>query len=83
MCFYFSITEIECCIFCFFLFSQRVQIFKTEYKYDQSCTALNQSDCRYIFVLAIIKFNIKQGNNGSKTNRIILKGMNYLFCLTG
>ena len=36
-----------------FLFSQRVQIFKTEYKYGQYCTPLSQSDCRYFFVLAI------------------------------
>ena len=42
--FYFSATEIECYIFCFFLFSQRVQILKTEYKYGQYCTPLSQSD---------------------------------------
>ena len=36
----------------FFLFSRRVQILKTEYKY---CTSLSQSDCRYFFVLAINK----------------------------
>ena len=40
-------------IFFFFLFSKRVQILKTEYKYGQYCTPLTQSDCRYFFVLAI------------------------------
>ena len=40
----------------FFLFSKRVQILKTEYKYGQYCTALCQSDCRYIFVLAVKQF---------------------------
>ena len=29
----------------FFLFSKRVQILKTEYKYGQYCTTLSQSDC--------------------------------------
>ena len=38
------------------LFSERVQILKTEYKYGQYCTPLTQSDCRYFFVLAIILF---------------------------
>ena len=33
--------------FLFFLFSQRVQILKTEYKYGQYCTPLSQSDSRY------------------------------------
>ena len=37
-----------------FLFSKRVQMLKTEYKYGQYCTPLSQSDCRYFFVLAII-----------------------------
>ena len=37
-----------------FLFSKRVQILKTEYKYGQYCTPLTQLDCRYFFVLAII-----------------------------
>ena len=37
----------------FFLFSKRVQILKTEYKYSQYCTPLRQTDCRYFFVLAI------------------------------
>ena len=45
--------EIEYCIFVFFLFSQRVPILKTEYKYGQYCAPLSQSDCRYFFVLAI------------------------------
>ena len=42
------------------LFSKRVEILKTEYKYGQYCTPLSQSDCRYFFVLAIIMniFNI-------------------------
>ena len=53
MHFYFSATEIECCTFCFSLFSQRLQISKTEYKYGQYCTPLGQSDYRYFFVLAI------------------------------
>ena len=39
--------------FLFFLFSETVQILKTEYKYGQYCTPLTQSDCRYFFVLAI------------------------------
>ena len=39
--------------FLLLLFSKRVQILKTEYKYGQYCTPLNQSDCRYFFVLAI------------------------------
>ena len=39
--------------FCFSLFSQRLQISKTEYKYGQYCTPLGQSDYRYFFVLAI------------------------------
>ena len=48
--FLFSATEFECDIFFFFLlFSQRVQILKTEYKYGQYCTPLSQSDCRYFF----------------------------------
>ena len=51
--FLFPATETECCIFCFFLFSQTVQIMQTEYKNGQYCTPLNQSDCRYFFVLAI------------------------------
>ena len=38
----------------FFLFSQRVQILETEYKYGQYCTPLSQSDCRYFFVIAIV-----------------------------
>ena len=42
--------EIECRIS---LFSKRVQILKTEYKYGQCCTPLTQSDCTYFFVLAI------------------------------
>ena len=37
-----------------FLFSQRVQILKIEYKYGQYFTPLSQSDCRYFFVLAIM-----------------------------
>ena len=49
MHFYFSATEIECWL----LFSKEVQILKTEHKYDQYCTPLGQSDCRYFFVLAI------------------------------
>ena len=36
-----------------FLFSKRVQILKTDYKYGQYCTPLTQSDCRYFLVLAI------------------------------
>ena len=40
-------------IFLLLLFSKRVQILKTEYKYGQYWTPLNQSDCRYFFVLAI------------------------------
>ena len=40
-------------LYFFFLFSQRVQILKTEYKYGQYCTPLSQLDCRYFFVLAI------------------------------
>ena len=35
------------------LFSKRVQILKTEYKYGQYCTPLTQSDCSYFFVSAI------------------------------
>ena len=45
--------EIECCIFCFFSFSQRVQTLNTEYKYGQFYTPLSKSDCTYSFVLAI------------------------------
>ena len=45
--------EIECRIFCFFLFSQRVQTLNTEYKYGQFYTPLSESDCTYSFVLAI------------------------------
>ena len=37
--------------FLFFLFSQRVQILKTEYKYGQYCTPLSQSDCRWLCVV--------------------------------
>ena len=37
-------------LYFFFLFSERVQILKTEYKHDQYCTPLHQSDCRYFFV---------------------------------
>ena len=37
----------------YLLFSKRVQILKTEYKYWQYCTPLRQSDCKYFFVLAI------------------------------
>ena len=68
MHFYFSATEIECCIFCFFLFSQRVQILKTEYKYGQYCTPLSQSDCRYFFVLAIMKNNHNNNYNNNIDN---------------
>ena len=40
----------------FILFSKRVQILKTEYKYGQQCTPLTQSDCRsHFFVLAIMQ----------------------------
>ena len=42
----------------FFLFSKRVQVLKTEYKYDQYCTPLTQSNCRYFFVLAIIQLTV-------------------------
>ena len=42
----------------FFLFSKRVQIQKTEYKYNQYCTPLTQSNWRYFFVLAIIKLTV-------------------------
>ena len=38
-------------ILVFSLFSKRVQILKTEYKYGQYCTPLIQSDCRYFLVL--------------------------------
>ena len=31
----------------FFLFTQRVQMLKTDYKYSQYCTPPSQSDCRY------------------------------------
>ena len=34
-------------LFFLLLFSERVQILKTEYKYGQYCTPLSQSDCRY------------------------------------
>ena len=34
----------------FLLFSQKVQILKTEYKYGQYCTPFSQSDCRYFYV---------------------------------
>ena len=37
-------------LYFFFLFSQRVQILKIEYKYGQYCTFLSQSDCRYFRV---------------------------------
>ena len=39
--------------FLFSLFSKRVQILKTEYKFGQYCTPLTQSDYRYFFVLAV------------------------------
>ena len=35
------------------LFSKRVQILKTKYKYGKYCTNLTQSVCRYFFLLAI------------------------------
>ena len=37
------------------LFSERAQILKAEYKYGQYCTPFIQSDCRYFFVLTIVK----------------------------
>ena len=43
--------------FFFFLFSQKVQILKTGYKYGQYCTSPSQSDCRYFFVYAITTNN--------------------------
>ena len=33
---------------------KRVQILETEYQYEQYCTPLSQSDCKYFFVLAIM-----------------------------
>ena len=38
----------------FFLFSQRVQILETEYKYGQILYSSQPIDCRYFFVIAII-----------------------------
>ena len=35
-----------------FLFSQGVQILKTEYKYGQYCTPLSQSDCSYFLCVS-------------------------------
>ena len=54
-------------LYFFFLFSQRVQILKTEYKYGQYCTPLSQSDCRYIFVWAI---RVYYCDNNSKVVRL-------------
>ena len=64
---YFFSTEVEC--FFLLLFSKRVQILKTEYKYGQYCTPVSQPDCRYFFVLTIIK------------NTIQLKNEKYWSCL--
>ena len=40
------------------LFSKRVQLLKTAYKYGQYCTPLTQSDFRYFFVFAITEVTI-------------------------
>ena len=53
-------------LYFFCLFSQRVQILKTEYKYGQYCTPLSQSDCRYFFRvsdkhLVIARFRVQYG----------------------
>ena len=37
----------------FFMFSQGVQVLNSEYKYDQCCTPLSQSDCEYFLMLVI------------------------------
>ena len=68
--FLFTNTEIECCIFCFFLFSQRAQILK-QYKNGQYCTPLSQADCRYF-----IRVSDKTYNNYSNFNKIVI-----IFCL--
>ena len=60
----------------FFLYSKRIQILKTEYKYGQYCTPLSQSDCRYFFVLAIIlfiKLILSHQTNSFNLNCIFLK----------
>ena len=40
------------------LFSKRVQLLKTAYKYGQYCAPLTQSDFRYFFVFAITEVTI-------------------------
>ena len=64
----------------FFLFSQRVQISKTEYKYGQYGTPRNQLDCRYFFVLAI-KYNKKVSllNVVSYSNSVNRSDLKYVF----
>ena len=42
--------EIECCIFCFFLFNQRVQILKTEYTNTANIVLLSASQIADIFL---------------------------------
>ena len=57
-------------LYFFFLFSQRVQILKTEYKYGQYGAPLSQSDCRYF--LCVSDKSIHQGSGLSLTIFVIV-----------
>ena len=61
-------------VFCFFLFSHGLQELNTEYKYDQCCTHLSQSDCEYLFKCC----------NGTRTHNHLAckRTLNHLTILT-